>query len=158
MATFICDICGNRFTAINDYIEHLQWHKTEQEKQEKAAKELETEKKTNLEIIKHKVEDIQRDITKFNEFFGGTTRLKLDFSETEVSKKCIPKTTHAGASNFENILLKALNETPEEDNESFSEYMDKINKKIDKSKLTKEEMEELNSLDSLVRFFDSIIL
>lgn len=158
MATFVCDICEDRFTSLNDYIAHLQEHKAEQDKQENAAKEFKLKKNMALAAIRQDVTALQDKISEFNKTYIGTTRLKLDFSESEVSKKDISKPACVGASNFEDILLKALNETPEEDNESFSEYMDKINKKIDKSKLTKEELKELNALDSLVRFFDSIIL
>lgn len=150
MDTFICDICKKEFNSLDDYIAHLQEHQAyriERERREKAQ-----QRSQELVGIKADAAALQKRIEDFNKNFSGyEINFKFSVNTPTISKSKVNK-----SSNLEDILLQAIENTPEAKDDTFKSFMDKVDNNIDKSKFSEKENKEYNSLKSMVEFLDKL--
>ena len=150
MDKFICDICKKEFDSLDDYIAHLQEHKAyriESERREKVEK-----RNKKLSEIKAEAATLQRRIEDFNKNFSGyEINFKFSVNTPTISKNKVNK-----SSNLEDMLLNAIENTPEANDDTFKSFMNRVDNNIDKSKFSEKETKEYNSLKSMIEFLDKL--
>lgn len=150
MDKFVCDICKKEFNSLDDYIAHLQEHKADRieeerrEKAEKRNKEL-SEIKADAAALQKRIEDFNKNVSSYE--------INFKFS---VNTPTISKSKVNTSSNLEDILLHAIENTPEAKDDTFKSFMNKVDNNIDKSRFSEKETKEYNSLKSMVEFLDKL--
>ena len=152
MSMFVCDICDEEFNSLDDYIAHLQKHKTDADRIERERRAKAIKGNQILSEIKDDAAYLQRKIENFSKSFPDY-EINFNFS---VNTPTINKSKVNKSSSLEDILLDAIEKTPEAKDDTFKSFMNRVDNNIDKSKFSEKETKEYNSLKSMVEFLDKL--
>lgn len=152
MSMFVCDICDEEFNSLDDYIAHLQKHKTDADRIERERRAKAIKGNQILSEIKADAASLQKRIENFSKSFPDyEINFKFSVNTPAISKSKVNK-----SSNLEDILLNAIENTPEAKDDTFKSFMNRVDNNIDKSKFSEKETKEYNSLKSMVEFLDKL--